>query len=316
MPEDFVFFTDEQTVKNLDTLASEQGIVEEQRILELADIADAALDASLELARSGFGAYEILSAVADGLDFGSMRVSDDALNDIVGSLGSYMASLGDLDRAVFCDLYARGAYERGLPLSERELLHTSDGEATFIYSRNAYADEAYDVFSQDFDDPRVRYGKSFADCVSAVTDGEVRFCLLPLEEKGGVRLPTVSELIYRSDLKINSVTPVFGFDGNADLKYALLSLDFTLPEANDDDDRYLEIRVGTHTAISTLFSALGFFGTSVYRINTLTFDTEGVETSYFSVVVRDGGRGFAALLIYLALFISDYTPVGIYKNLE
>ena len=316
MPEDFVFLTDEATVANLNRLAREQGITEEQRILELADLADAALDAAARLSAEGLGAYELLSMVAEGLDFGSMRLHSDAYGACVGSLGAYLTALGELDRAVFCDFLARGAIERGLPLSERELLYTSDAEPTFIYSRNAYADEAYDVFSQDFDGARVKYGASFAECVSAVCEGEVRFCLLPLEERGGVRLPTVSELIYRNDLKINSVTPVFGFDGNANLKYALLSLDFTLPEASEDDDRYLEIRVGADTSVSGLFSVLGYFGTSVYRVNTVTFDTEGEESSYFSIVVRDGGRGFAALLIYLATFISDYTPVGVYKNLE
>ena len=46
------------------------------------------------------------------------------------------------------------------------------------------------------------------------------------------------------------------------------------------------------------------------------FDTEGESETYFSVVIRDSGNNFAGLLTYFTLFIGDFVPVGIYKNLE
>ena len=190
------------------------------------------------------------------------------------------------------------------------------GGETFAYVRNSFSDEAYDVFSQDFIDPTVRYYKTFRDCARAVTAGDLTYCLLPLEEKGGVRLHTVSEIIFRNDFKINSVTPVFGQDGNADMKYALVSRGFTVPERNEDDDFYLEIRLGADSPLSEVLSAVDSFGMSIYRINTVTFDTEGEAETYFTVVIKDGVGSFAPILTYLALFLRDFVPVGIYKNLE
>ena len=85
-----------------------------------------------------------------------------------------------------------------------------------------------------------------------------------------------------------------------------------------DDDLYLEIRIGATggSTLAEVFGAVDYFGMSVYRVNTVTFDTEGEEETYFSVVIKDLGNSFASLLIYFTLFIRDFVPVGIYKNLE
>ncbi len=184
--------------------------------------------------------------------------------------------------------------------------------------RNALSDEAYDVFSQDFTDPKVRYCASFRECVASVTSEEVGYCLLPLEERGGTRLPTVSEIIFRNDFKINAVIPVFGPDGNADMKYALVSRNFTVPKRGREDDLYLEVRIGADSdfSLSEVLGAVEYFGMSIYRVNTVTFDTEGESETYFSLVVKDMGNSFAGLLTYFTLFIRDFVPVGIYKNLE
>jgi hypothetical protein len=65
-------------------------------------------------------------------------------------------------------------------------------------------------------------------------------------------------------------------------------------------------------SIAALFSAAEGLGVSVYRINTLG-DTDSLS---YSVIFKDGGGGFAALLTYLSVFIGEYLPIGIYKNLE
>ena len=186
------------------------------------------------------------------------------------------------------------------------------------YVKNALADEAYDVFSQQLSDPRVKYSSTLNDAVRLVSSGEAEYALLPLEERGGARLASVAELLFREDLKINSVTPVFGFEGLADMKYALVSKHFTIPEILPDDDRYLEIRLRADSSVSAseLFSAAESLGAFPYRINTLTFDTEDGAYQYYSVVFRDDGKDFTSLLVYLTLFSGAYTPVGIYKNLE
>jgi hypothetical protein len=147
---------------------------------------------------------------------------------------------------------------------------------------------------------------------------EIGYALLPLEERGGVRLPTVAEMILRGDLKINSVTPVFGLDGSADMKYALVSKNFRPTVTSLGDDGYLEIRfeASSDTSLAELVMVSECLGARIYRLNTVTLRDDDGESTYYSVVFCDDGRGFVSLLAYLTLFVPDAITVGMYKNLE
>lgn len=280
--------------------------VEELRNLEIYDTADMAAKYMRNLYRDGLGVYEILSCLSEEMH--SERTF--LLND------SAEITTQIKDRAVFCTATAERLAQLGV--EEKDFLYTERRPAEFVYVRNAYSDEAYEVFSQDFDDPRVRYGRDFAECAKLLYSGEVSYCLLPLEEKGGARLPSVAELIYRYDFKICAITPVFGPDNSMDLKYALVSDRFIVPEQNPDDDRYLEIRVpnSESSCLSSLLLTANLFGHSIYRVDTQFLPTEEGQGSFFNVVIRDEGHSFIAMLIYLTVFTEGYTSIGIYKNLE
>lgn len=318
MREGYVFVTEGATVDNLDSLSREQSIINERKLLEFSDIVSSATSLSCSLKSSGFGIYEILSFIADGLTFGAYPMDGGHIPEYAEALKASLVGIRGFDRALFSDLYVSAMSGTEYPLTERDFLPEADAEETVTYVKNRFSDEAFDVLSQDFRGPRVKYSRGFKECAQAIADGEVSYCLLPLEEKGGSRLPTVAELIYRYDFKINFVTPVFGYEADADLKYALISKHFTVPERIPGDDRYLELRLSSsaETTLSELLSASAYFGMSVYRVNTVTFDTEGEQSTFFSLVLRDGGRDFTGLLTYLALFAPDFVPVGVYKNLE
>ena len=147
---------------------------------------------------------------------------------------------------------------------------------------------------------------------------EIGYAILPLEERGGVRLPTVAEMILRGDYKINSVTPVFGLDGSADMKYALVSKNFRPTTVMAGDDCYLEIRfeVKGGVSLSELTAVSECLGARIYRLNTVTLRDDSGECAYYSAVFCDDGGGFAAFLAYLTLFAPDAVTVGLYKNLE
>ena len=293
-------------------------MISEQRILELYDIAIPMADVTLRLLNDGLSVYDVLSVISEGLSFGEYTPSDNTTDEHRDMIVRAMERLRHSDRSALVSLYLDTLRSRGFDVTERSFLPPGYLDETFTYVRNGLADEAYDVFSQEFDDPKVRYSSSFRECARAVATREISYCLLPLEEKGGTRLPTVSEIIFRNDFRINSVIPVFGPDGSADMKYALLSNSFTVPQMGEDDDVYLEIRLGTDTEspLTEMFGAIDYFGMKLYRINTVTFDTEGESETYFSVVIKDGGKGFTSILTYFALFVRDFVPVGIYKNLE
>ena len=304
------------TRENLKRISNETGALSELRLFELSDTVASVSPTLRELYDEGLGVYEILSCIEDVFDteadYGTERVFD----RFKGIVGSANKRLGEYDRAALASLLA-DEFQR-LGMGERDFLSSEKRESSFTYVKNILADEAYDVLSEDFTDPRVKYSRDLAECARLVATGDTAYALLPFEERGGTRLNSVSELIWRYDLKINKVTPVFGPDGTADMKYALVSASFSVPEVSEGDDRYLEIRVsqGSDTSPSELLGVFSMLGHSIYRVNTETFRADGEAEGFFSIVIRDDGQDFTPLLVYLTLFVTDYYPVGIYKNLE
>ena len=314
MLDDVVFSPESVTLDNLSALADSGVRLTERRACEISELADSAVRFSLELFSSGMGIYEILSLLSAGLD-GVGKV--DAASELA-LFGAYADFASAFDRAELAALLVDRLRLAGISVDASDMLPEVSGDERIVYVKNALADEAYDVLTEDFTDPRVSYAGSFGDAVDAVVSGDATYCLLPLEERGGTRLSLISELIFRHELRICSITPVFGYEGNADMKYALMSLGYSVPELSPDDDGYLEIRIRAEENgnLVELLSVASYLGVSVYRINTLTFDTEGATDSFHEIVFRSDKGDFTQLLVYLTLFSSAFIPIGMYKNLE
>ena len=311
-----IFSPDKITLSNLKRIDRENEALFELRLFELSDIVTSVVPLISELRESGLGVYEILTYIG-GIDLAEKNKTDTPLNPLFSNMiSTFKDRSGEKDRALISALLAKEISNMGI--DETDFLSSYERDDTFTYVKNVFADEAYDVISADFDDPRVRYSRDFGECARALVANEVAYALLPFEEKGGTRLNTVSELIWRHDLKVNAVTPVFGPDGTLDLKYALVSKSFTVPSLSVTDDRYLEIKVSqrSNTDISELLSVAASLGHTVYRVNTETFRNEGEGEGFYSVVIRDEGLTFTSFLVYLTLFVTEYFPQGIYKNLE
>ena len=318
MINDSFLFCNDITTANINSVFKEQSLLEERRVCEFSEVAGAAARYALSMLSDGYGIYEVLSLVSEELSdaFSKLHVSSELSADF--DVSAYFKMVSSKDKVLFTKLFFEYLNSYGVLLSEENFLQTSSGNETFIYVKNALADEAFDVFSQDFLNPRLAYAPSLVESARAVSLGEAEYALLPFEERGGARLSTVAEILFKNDLKINSVTPVFGFEGNADMKYALVSKHFSVPDVQTDDDRYLEIRLRSDSLspLHELFSAADIFGSSLYRVNTISFATDDGIVPYFSVVFKDEGRDFSLLLTYLTLFYGGYTPIGLYKNLE
>ncbi len=318
MQDEYGFLPPSVTLGNLDELSREVSLIDEARLYEIRDIAASAAEFSVTMLDTELGIYEVLSMLSETLTFGEYPIDGGTPDELKALVGRSLSRLSALDRAAFSDAYVSELRSRSHRLAEGDFLAPHTGGELVGYVRNALSDEAYDVFSEELRDPRVRYYSTLRESAAALAGGEVDYLLLPIEERGGVRLPTVAELIYRYDFKINSVTPVFGFDAGADMKYALVSRYFKLPQHRHGDDRYVELRIpsGDGSALAELLSVASYYGMSAYRVNTLTFDTEGESVTHFSLVLRDGGASLTPLLTYLAVFSPDFVPVGVYKNLE
>ena len=313
------FFAPEKVnIDNINALSIEQSINFEKRICEIAEISDGAVAVAQRLLEDGFGIYEILGFISDSVRFSSSEGHGFAMPESFFKINKYLDALSSYDKTVFADVFTKKLTSIGVRVSESDFLTEAIGEESVVYVKNRLADEAYDVFADGLRDPTVSYVENLRDAAAAVADGKKEYCILPLEEKGGARLASIAAILFSYDLKIASVTPVFGFDGSADVKYALVSRHFNIPTVAPDDDRYLEIRLPQDSALSLaeLFSAADMLGSSVYRINTVRFDSEEGENTYYTVVFKDEGTDFSALLVFLTLFAGAYTAVGIYKNLE
>jgi len=316
--EEYSILPKDKTASNLAFISREQSLLEERRICELYEMISDVIDSAFDLYPDSADIYGLLSLLSDAPLIRCGELHSQRLEVNSARLTEYLRMNSVIDKAILCQLIADRLLELGFSVSEGDFLPEEKAPETFVYVKNSFADEAYDVFSQDFTDPRVRYAENFKDALRLVTEGEVSYCLLPLEERGGTRLHSIDELIFRADLKINSVTPVFGFDGSADMKYALVSGKFSVPPRREGDDRYLEIRipVSGEVSLGELLSVAEFYKLGIYRVSTVNFDTDEGRCPYYSIVFRDEGHEFSLLLIYLTLFTSSYTPVGVYKNLE
>ncbi len=318
MSDEYGFNMSAVTRKNLEKISEEESIAFERTICELSELSDSAVSFASELFDDGLDIYGILSLLSEELSFSFAAPSHaDALDENLHRLRLSSGASLSTARAIFAELLTEKIRARRFPLSEESFFPKESADELFTYVRNPYSDEAYDVFSQEFADPRLKYAQSFKNAVASVTDGEATFALLPLEETGGARLPTVSELIYRNDLKINSVTPVFGADGTSELKYALVSRRIVPFDINGDDDRYLEIRISLSAkSLAEIICAAELYGIEVYRINTVTLSADDAAESFFGIVFRGEGCDFTRMLVYLTLFTDDFVAVGMYKNLE
>lgn len=301
--------------ENLKSLSREQSLILERRLLELFELLELIKDNMLSSFGEPADIYEQLAFFSEEYSGAASELHSENLPENREILERYMNALGVNDKCFLCEMLV--GHGTDVKITEQSYISNENSGEVFTYVKNPISDEAYDVFTEDLSDPRVFYSKSFKDAVQMVEDGSVDFCLLPLEEKGD-RIHTVNELILSHDLKINGVTPVFGLDGMADMKYAKVGRHLYLPSKNNGDDRYLEIRLPSDTEISLgqIISAAEVFGNSVYRINTETLRKDGRDKNYYSIVFRDNEVGFAKILTYLTLFTGDYITVGIYKNLE
>ncbi len=312
------FEPDKVNIDNINALSIEQSISFEKRICEIAEISDVAAAVAEELINDGFGIYEMLGFISDAVSFSSSEGHGFVMPESAFKIKKYLGAISSYDKTVFADVFTKRLLSLGLKISEADFLPEAIGDGSVVYVKNRLADEAYDVFADGLHNSTVSYVENLRDAAAAVADGKKEYCILPLEEKGGARLASIAAILFSYDLKIASVTPVFGFDGSADVKYALVSRHFNIPSVAPDDDRYLEIRLPQDSSLSltALFSAAEMLGSSVYRINTVRFDSEEGANAYYTVVFKDEGKDFSTLLVFLTLFAGSYTAVGIYKNLE
>jgi len=267
-------------------------------------------------------AGELSSLLFDGLSLGEalsvigrldLRGEGEQTDSLIDA-SCYFKTLSSFDRAELSRQLVFRLSSLGNRLSLGELYATGADGSRVCYVRNALSDEAFDVFSQQ-SELSVGYVGSFDEAARAVRDGEFGYCILPLEEAGGVRSRRIMNMLRELSLKIVAVTPVFGYDGSADMKYALVSQGLCEPTLSGDDELYVDLllQLGDSADMSGLLTgcqALGFLHTRSSQSVTPSGE------AFTSLVLKaDGGR-LTELILYLTLFYEGFELIGVYKNLE
>lgn len=317
MYEENTFELNKTALYNLDGIIRDMGKLHAQAVCEISFAAEALATEAISLLDSGMTVNELISLLSEELRFPSVLPQDGKPSLTDDNVKGFLSQSSNLNRVIFASLFNKRLSELGVKVSESDYLPSAESEETFAFVKNSLSDEAFDVFSQEFSDPRIVYADSFKEACQRVSDGRVGYCILPFEEKGGARINSICELIASNDLKIVAITPVFGFEGNADMKYALVGRGFVIPESDEMTDRYLEIDIVRNSSITVgeLISAAEYLGISVYSIDTSVMDDEESDFIY-TVIFKDSNKSFTDLLTYLSLFAGNYSPVGIYKNIE
>ncbi len=305
------------TRDNVQRLDERMSRLDERRICELSVTARAAAREAVALLQNGMRIDEVLALMTGVIEMPHTILHDDALDAHIARLRQHADLRRTEDEAVFCELFCRALLACGVRLHESALLPTSPKAASVAYVKNLYADEAFDVFSQDMPRMKPVMVRSFTEAAECMRRGEVGYCLFPLEEGGG-RLSSVQALLYQNDLKIVAVTPVFGYDGTAELTYALLSTSFDPIEYDSSDDLYLEIALPREDTASlcTVLQTAQSFGIGVYRTDTVQYMAGEDRRAVHTLVLRDHRNSLFAFLCYLWLFVADFVPIGLYKNVE
>lgn len=312
-----VFDINDVSVTNLSAIDGDASRSFELRLCEMSFVSESTALRIGDLLSDGMSITETFAILAEEI-CASLKEEKplNVMKEAISAVKVFRSILSAADKANFSALLLEKLLGMEIAISEADFLPQSNPGETFAYVKSALADEAFDVFSQEFSDPRVFYAETFKEACIGVADKKYGYCILPFEEKPSVRIPSISKLVSDLDLKIVAITPVFGFEGTADMRYALIGRDFKIPEINEVTDRYLEISIPKDAvSLSELLYVADTFSVRIYNVNTV-IDPENSEKSYYSLIFKDGGRSFAELLIYLSLFASEYIPTGIYKNIE
>ena len=225
-----VFSINSASLSNLNSIAKDESRGFELRLCELSFMADNIANQLKELIADGMSISDVLSLLAEELSFVDCDIPSDVIEEASGGVRAFMRQLNSADKANFAVLLREKLSKIGICVNEGDFLPEAKTDETFVFVKNYLADEAFDVFSQEFDDPRISYADSFKDACVSVADEKYGYCILPFEEKASVRIPSISRLVSDLDLKIIAITPVFGFEGTADMRYALIGRNFRIPD--------------------------------------------------------------------------------------
>jgi hypothetical protein len=122
MQKDDFYVPNNVNIENIIALSKEQSMILEKRICEISELCDEAALLAVELFNSGFGIYEILGIIFEGMTFSSTQPHDGSMprNSVI--LKNQLLALSSHDKAIFASLFTERLRRLGNGASEHPRL--------------------------------------------------------------------------------------------------------------------------------------------------------------------------------------------------
>lgn len=194
--------------------------------------------------------------------------------------------------------------------------------ARIAYLRSPYSDTAFRIFSGVIKNPSVSYPRDFAGVCEEVYYGRCRYCILPVETSDEGTLSGFRKLVAKYELCPVLSCSVSTGGGTQTTRFSLFAknierLSDASPENTEDGREIFSFRLDAPApdSLHKTMTALRSYGLRLQTLNSypVAWD-EGRYSFEFSAVCNEGELD--AMLLYLTLEIPEYTPIGLYMQVE
>ncbi len=299
---------------NLSLLSEDSASVSERRLVQLQDLAKQLLRDSSQL----FGETRVVDF--EKL-FSEEKIPYGAPGNFKGLLAYENKTRVFADRIAVCS-FLRDEMER-MSMSPIEKFIDDkpyEGQSKIAYFRNAYADEAFRIFSGVIENPSAVYASDFSAVCEEVYYGRCDMCMLPLDSSRDAKLVSFYRLIDKYELNIIYSCDVTTPDGSVTTRYALLKQGMAVPEAAKLDNQNscvfeLGLTLDGNDVFEEVLAAANIFGLTLYKADSIPL-TYGDGKFACDLIFKIGNaRGFNAFVLYLGLAVPQYEPLGIYPHI-
>lgn len=312
---DFRTYSPEDVINaNLQESAIRFDSVCEQELAHLCELAE-------EILSSGEIGTEWISSLPDHAPVFSFEDSEGIPFAHTAAIGGLRELRASWHKVFLCTALRRQMAAKG-PLSHE--LFFSDTEAIppnaynrVVYQKSSYTDAAYLQFAPLLSVPRASYAHSFPSACEDVFNGLCEFCILPVENTAEGQLNGFFRLIERYGLKIAATCDIAGTDATRTTRFALLRRNLTPLLLPGEGKKLFEFTAQEtrENTISDLLLASRLCGLKLHRLDFLPrTEKSPAPTARFTLLTEAGD--LYAYLLYLAMEIPQYNPVGIYSHVS
>ncbi|MBR2460743.1 MAG: hypothetical protein IKB34_05905 [Clostridia bacterium] len=198
----------------------------------------------------------------------------------------------------------------------------TEDNARIAYLRNPFSDTAYRVFSEAILNASVSYPRDFNSVCEEVYYGRCKYCILPIETSDEGGLSGFRRLITKYELCPVLSCSVSSGGGSQTTRFALFSKNIERLELSDRKGVTKEreifsfrLNAPTEDSLVKTVKSMHIYGMRLLKVDSIPVSWDEGHYSFEFSAECDSGD-IHAMLLYLALEIPEYTPIGLYSQIK